>query len=62
MWTDYLARKPDDGAAYLERAGAERRNGDTTQAIADVRRACELGNAHACRIARSLPAESSTSS
>jgi tetratricopeptide (TPR) repeat protein len=62
MWTEYLARKPDDGAAYLERAGAERRRGNMTQAIADVRRACELGNAQACTIARSLPAQSNTSS
>ena len=61
MWTEYLALKPNDGTAYLHRAGARRRKGDMTQAIADVRRACELGNTDACAIAQSLPAQPGTS-
>jgi tetratricopeptide (TPR) repeat protein len=62
MWTEYLARKPDDGVAWLERAGAARHKGEMTQAIADVRRACELGNERACTIVQSLPAQPRTSS
>jgi tetratricopeptide (TPR) repeat protein len=57
MWDGYLARHPDDGAAFFERAGthSQRREREATQA--DARRACDLGTVEACPLAgpRSAP-------
>jgi tetratricopeptide (TPR) repeat protein len=48
-WDRYLAEAPDDAAALLERGGTWFRMGNTENAAADARRACELGNAEACQ-------------
>ena len=48
MWTDYLARHPDDGPAYLERGGTYYHTGHLSEARADVARACELGVSEGC--------------
>lgn len=50
-WDDYIARKKNDGRAYLERGGAYRHAGKQQLAIADVKKACDLGNQRACSIA-----------
>lgn len=52
-WTTYLAGQPNDGRAYLERAGANRRKGDIKAAQADILKGCQLGTAQACAIAKS---------
>ena len=52
MWNTYLARTPDDGKAIFERAGAFRHSGDMASAMADARRACELGCAASLRGSR----------
>jgi hypothetical protein len=49
-WTNYLAARPGDVRAYLERAGANRQRGDMTAALADVAKACELGSEKACGV------------
>jgi tetratricopeptide (TPR) repeat protein len=54
MWSSYLSQHPNDGRAYLERAGAERRKGDMAAARSDIKSACDLGSAQACEIARSM--------
>jgi len=52
-WSNYLLQRPRDGRAYLERAGTNRHKGDMAAARADITKACELGTAEACGIARS---------
>ncbi len=49
-WNGYLGLEPNNGDAYLERAGANRHKGDMQSALADLRSACNLGNKQACGI------------
>lgn len=49
-WDRFLALEPENGEAYLERAGAHKHKGDKKSAFADLRRACDLGKAEACKI------------
>jgi tetratricopeptide (TPR) repeat protein len=49
-WNRYLVLVPDQADAYLERAGAYRRQGNMAKAFADLERSCELGNEQACRL------------
>jgi len=51
MWTKFLAKHPDHGLAFWERAGAYHHHGDAAHAIADARDACRLGVAQACAVA-----------
>jgi tetratricopeptide (TPR) repeat protein len=51
-WTTYLTHRPDDARAYLERAGANRWKGDMTAALADMKKACELGSEKACGVVK----------
>lgn len=44
-WNKYIALNPDDDRAYLERGGAYFRKGDVASAVADAKRAADLGNA-----------------
>lgn len=48
MWTAYLARQPDVGRAYMERAGTFVQLGRQRDAIADLEKACELGITEGC--------------
>jgi tetratricopeptide (TPR) repeat protein len=54
-WTRYLERHPDSGRAFCERGGARYRRGDREDALADARRACELGWTPCCAVGRSAP-------
>jgi tetratricopeptide (TPR) repeat protein len=49
-WTQYVELEPMNGRAYLERGGAYNRKGDRTAALADAKRACDLGTREACEI------------
>jgi tetratricopeptide (TPR) repeat protein/Zn-dependent protease with chaperone function len=49
VWSNYLTHHPEDGRAYLERAGAYHHY-DQSNAAADLHRACELGTQQACQI------------
>lgn len=51
-WTTYLSRKPDDGKALFERAGAYRHSGNRELAMRDARAACDLGVAAACSVVK----------
>lgn len=51
-WSTYLRANPDEGRAYLERAGAHRQKGDMDAARADILQACSLGEPRACLVAR----------
>ena len=44
-WDKYIALNPDNDRAYLERGGAYFRKGDMASAVADAKRAADLGNA-----------------
>ncbi len=44
-WDRYLALHPENGRAYVERGGAYYRKGDIKSAVADAKRAADLGNA-----------------
>ena len=48
MWTAYLALRPDDGRAYIERAGTYHHLGRSADATADAQRACQLGINEGC--------------
>ncbi|NOU33669.1 MAG: DUF4034 domain-containing protein [Polyangiaceae bacterium] len=52
LWGDYIARHPDDGLAYLERAGAHFNLGHNEAAKADAKKACELGLNEGCTHAK----------
>jgi tetratricopeptide (TPR) repeat protein len=52
MWNAYIARKPDDGKAIFERAGAYRHSGNQARAMQDASAACDLGVAAACAVVR----------
>jgi tetratricopeptide (TPR) repeat protein len=54
LWTGYLHRHPDDARAYMERGGAYFQSGRRAEAVADARRACELGLNEACARAKML--------
>ena len=49
-WTQYVELEPMNGRAYLERGGAYNRKGDRPAALADAKRACDLGTREACGI------------
>jgi tetratricopeptide (TPR) repeat protein len=49
-WDAFLALEPLNGDAYLERGGAYHRKGDEEAALADARKACDLGNGKGCEI------------
>jgi len=49
-WNRFLSLEPDNGVAYLERAGVNRHKGDMQSALADLKIACDLGNKKACEI------------
>ncbi|MBF0330141.1 MAG: tetratricopeptide repeat protein [Nitrospirae bacterium] len=44
-WSRYIALNPKNDRAYLERGGAYFRKGDLASAVADAKRAADLGNA-----------------
>jgi tetratricopeptide (TPR) repeat protein len=48
MWTDYIARHPDEATAYRERGGAYFQLRDVPAARADAAKACELGDNEGC--------------
>jgi regulator of sirC expression with transglutaminase-like and TPR domain len=50
LWDDYLSRHPQDGKAYLERAGAHHHLQQEPQAIADLEKSCDLRVVDACRL------------
>ncbi len=52
MWTEYIARHPDDATAYRERAGTYYHLGDSAKSRADAAEACELGDSEGCAHAR----------
>lgn len=45
FWNKYLNLNPNDDMAYLERGGAYFHKGDLAAAVADAKRAADLGNA-----------------
>jgi tetratricopeptide (TPR) repeat protein len=47
-WNAYLAVKPDDGMAYMERAGTYHHAGNEAKSTEDIKKACELNVAQAC--------------
>jgi len=49
-WDRFIALEPDNAGAYLERAGTYKHQGDMTHAMADLKKACELGSEKACGI------------
>ena len=51
-WDRFIALEPNNAPAYLERAGAYRHKGDMQRALADLDKACGLGNQPACAIQR----------
>lgn len=51
-WNEFLRLEPRNGKAYMERAGARRRNRQPAEVIADLKKACELGVAEACALVR----------
>ena len=56
-WDRYIERHPDSGEAWCERAGARKHGGDREAALADARRACDLGWAFCCAyVRRAAPA------
>ena len=54
LWDRFLAVEPGHGQAYEERGGAHFHRGDKPAALADARRACELGRGDACRQVKRL--------
>lgn len=49
VWNRFLEADPGNANAYLERAGARRRQGEMAAALDDLQTACRLGNGNACR-------------
>jgi tetratricopeptide (TPR) repeat protein len=49
-WDAFIELDPLNGDAYLERGGAYHRKGDAPAALADARKACDLGNRKGCEI------------
>jgi tetratricopeptide (TPR) repeat protein len=54
LWSRFLERHPDHGQAYLERGGAYFHLGKRAEALADARKACELGVSEGCVRARQV--------
>lgn len=48
IWNAYIAKHPDDGRAYLERTGTFHNLGRNEEALADARKACDLGYNEGC--------------
>ena len=48
MWTDYIARHPDEATAYRERGGAYFQMRRVAEARADAAKACDLGDNEGC--------------
>jgi tetratricopeptide (TPR) repeat protein len=48
LWSDYIARHPDDGRAFLERSGTYHNLGKAGESRADAVKACELGRDEGC--------------
>lgn len=51
-WSELIDRAPDAARAYLRRGGSYLRAGDLTRALADAEKACSLGEAQGCALAR----------
>jgi tetratricopeptide (TPR) repeat protein len=54
LWNKFLEKHPDHGQAYLERGGAYFQMGKRAEALADARKACDLGVSEGCVRARQL--------
>lgn len=54
LWTKFLEKHPDHGPAYLERGGTYFRMGKRVEALADARKACDLGVSEGCVRAKQL--------
>jgi len=50
MWNVFITNNPTEGRAYYERSGTWSHVGKTEAALADARRACELGVSVACAL------------
>ena len=50
-WDRYIALEPMNGKAWFERSGTRHHKGDQAGAVADAKKACELGVTEACRFA-----------
>jgi len=48
MWNEFLAHHPDNGTAFMERAGAHWNAGHRTEAAEDAQKACDLGISEGC--------------
>jgi tetratricopeptide (TPR) repeat protein len=48
VWTDYLSRHPEEGRAYMERAGTYHHLRRREESRSDAARACELGITEGC--------------
>ncbi len=48
MWTAFLTLQPTEGRAYAERAGTYVQLGRKREAVADLKKACELGVTEGC--------------
>ena len=49
-WDRFISLQPDHADAHLERAGTYRHMGNMPRALADLKRACDLGSQEACQI------------
>jgi tetratricopeptide (TPR) repeat protein len=56
MWTEFIARHPDNARAYFERGGTRYHQGELALATDDAKSACGLGLEEACVMVRSLSA------
>jgi tetratricopeptide (TPR) repeat protein len=56
-WNKFLELESDHAGAYLERAGAHYHNKDVENALADLKKSCELGNQEACKRYQGLTAK-----
>jgi tetratricopeptide (TPR) repeat protein len=48
LWNQYLARNPEDGRAYMERAGTFNHLHRRPETMADLEKACEFGVTEGC--------------
>ena len=55
MWSEYLGAHPNDAHAYYERGGAYFNLGKRAEALADARKACDLGLSEACAQVKQHP-------
>ena len=54
LWSEFLSRHPENARAHLERGGAYFHWNKRPEALADARRACELGLSEGCLRAQQL--------